>query len=329
VDGDGKAEIITGAGPGGGPHMKVFSGADLGLLFSFYAYHATFSGGVFVGAGDINGDGRRDVISGAGAGGGPHVKVFNGQDAEVLQSFYAYHPLFGGGVRVAAADVNGDGRDDVITGAGPGGGPHVRAFSGLDLAELASFYAYDVGFSGGVFVAGAPSAIQGAAMRLAGDQSSRQTSSAVTSDVVVSITQGGDGTRSVPATLELIHAAALARWREVGLSAERIDRLSRVRMQWVDLPDDLLGLATVSAVLIDRDAAGRDSFVDPTPMEDEELLSRETIDGRVDLLTVVLHELAHALGLDHSDGGLMDHELNADLRQLPGEELVEAVYGQW
>jgi FG-GAP repeat len=58
---------------------------------------------------------------------------------------------------VAALDVNGDGRADIITGAGPGGGPHVRIFDGLTGLQLQantndSFYAYDALFSGGVYV---------------------------------------------------------------------------------------------------------------------------------------------------------------------------------
>ena len=53
---------------------------------------------------------------------------------------------------MAAADVNGDGMADIITGAGPSGGPHVRAFSlaGGGVTEVASFYAYDPSFTGGV-----------------------------------------------------------------------------------------------------------------------------------------------------------------------------------
>jgi Putative Ig domain/Bacterial Ig domain/FG-GAP-like repeat/FG-GAP repeat len=153
VNGDGIVDIITGAGPTGGPHVRVFSGVDLSELASFYAYDPIFAGGIFVAAGDVNGDGRADIITGAGAGGGPHVKVFSGADLSVLASFFAYSPLHLGGVFVAAGDVNGDGRADIITGAGPGGGPHVRAFSGADFSELASFYAYNPIFAGGVSVA--------------------------------------------------------------------------------------------------------------------------------------------------------------------------------
>jgi uncharacterized protein (TIGR03118 family) len=153
VNGDGIDDIITGAGAGGGPHVKVFSGADGSLLFSFFAYDVRFGGGVNVAAGDVNGDGKADIITGAGAGGGPHVKAFSGADLSLLDSFFAYDPMFGGGVNVAAGDVNGDGKADIITGAGAGGGPHVKAFSGADLSLLASFFAFDVRFAGGVFVA--------------------------------------------------------------------------------------------------------------------------------------------------------------------------------
>ena len=134
VNGDGFADLIVGAGPGGGPHVKVFSGADGSLLASFYAYAPTFHGGVTVAAGDVNADGLADVVTGAGPGGGPHVKVFSGADFSTLASFYAYAPTFRGGVNVAVGDLNGDGSADVVAGAGPGGGPHVKLFDGASLA---------------------------------------------------------------------------------------------------------------------------------------------------------------------------------------------------
>ena len=154
VNGDGVADLVFGAGPGGGPHVRVVSGANPAVeLANFFAFSAAFTGGVFVAAGDVNGDGRADIIVGAGPGGGPHVRVFSGADLTELYSFFAFAPTFGGGVRVAAGAVNGDGRADIIVGAGPGGGPHVRVFSGADLTELHSFFAFAPTFTGGVFVA--------------------------------------------------------------------------------------------------------------------------------------------------------------------------------
>jgi uncharacterized repeat protein (TIGR01451 family) len=161
VNGDGVDEIVTGAGPGGGPHVQVLDVAHGGpaTVASFYAYHPAFGGGVFVACGDVDGDGRADVVTGAGPGGGPHVRAFSfpatGGIVEIA-GFFAYDPVFGGGVRVAAADVDGDGAADIITAAGRFGGPHVRVFriAGGTPIEIASFYAYDPAFAGGVYVAG-------------------------------------------------------------------------------------------------------------------------------------------------------------------------------
>src|SRR5262249_2903501 len=142
VNGDCSADIIVGAGAGGGPQVKVFSGKDGSLLMSFMAYDVNFHGGVTVAAGDVNGDGKADVITGAGPGGGPHVEVFSGATGGLLESFMAYDPAFRGGVYVAAGDLNGDGSADIITGPGAGGGPNVRAFNGRTGALMGNFLAY-------------------------------------------------------------------------------------------------------------------------------------------------------------------------------------------
>jgi 2',3'-cyclic-nucleotide 2'-phosphodiesterase (5'-nucleotidase family) len=166
LNNDGIKDIVVAAGPGGGPHVKVFDGLSGNEIASFFAYDANFRGGVNVAVGDLNGDGRLELITGAGAGGGPHVKAFalnfsaGRATTQEVASFFAYAPSFRGGVSVAAGDVNGDGASDIITGAGPGGGPHVKAFGFGAPApalgarqELASFYAYDANFRGGVSVA--------------------------------------------------------------------------------------------------------------------------------------------------------------------------------
>ena len=82
----------------------------------------------------------------------PLIRVVDPNTGE-SRGLAPYVSNFLGGVRVALGDVNGDGTLDIITGAGPGGGPHVRVFNGTDFSELASFYAYDHAFAGGVSVA--------------------------------------------------------------------------------------------------------------------------------------------------------------------------------
>lgn len=152
ITGDTLADIVTAAGPGGGPHVKVFDGNTGDVFLSFFAYGAGFSGGVYLATGDVDGDSVPDIVTGAGAGGGPHVKVFSGATGLEIRSFFAYTASFLGGVRVASADINGDGFSDIVTGAGAGGGPHVRVISGKDGTLLNEFFAYPATFVGGVYV---------------------------------------------------------------------------------------------------------------------------------------------------------------------------------
>ncbi len=154
VDHDGTADLIYAAGRGGGPRVQVVSGRTGFVLRDFYAYEPNFDGGVFVAAGDVNGDGFADIAVGAGQGGGPRVRVFSGQTGTILADFYAYEPQYGGGVTVALADLNGDTLADLAVGTGVGGGPRVRVFSAANPnAVLADFFAYEPNFGGGIYVA--------------------------------------------------------------------------------------------------------------------------------------------------------------------------------
>jgi hypothetical protein len=164
VTGDGVKDIITAPGPGGGPDVRVFDGATGAVVREFLAYNPAFTGGVFVAAGDVNGDGTPDIVTGAGAGGGPHVEVFSGIDSTRLASFLAYSANFFGGVSVAAGDINSDGKADIVTGPGPGGGPDVRVFDGVSDAIQREFLAYDSAFRGGVNVATIPGLLGGVAI---------------------------------------------------------------------------------------------------------------------------------------------------------------------
>jgi hypothetical protein len=153
VSGDGKADIITGTGAGGGPRVEVFDGVSGALVQNFFAYEPSFLGGVNVAAGDVMGDGHADVVTGTGVGGGPRVEVFDGVTGATLDNFFAYESSFRGGVNVAAGDVDGDGKADIITGTGFGGGPRVEVFDATTGQLVSNFFAFDPSFRGGVAVA--------------------------------------------------------------------------------------------------------------------------------------------------------------------------------
>jgi len=147
--------LVTGTGVGGGPHVQVFDAATGTLRFSFFPFDPGLTSGVRVASCDVNGDGFPDIVVGAGPGGGPHVRVFDGvtgaQLTDPIGSFFAYNPGFIGGVFVGCLP------NRVIVGAGAGGGPHVQV---LDLTAtqiagpLGSFFPYNAGYTGGVFVSG-------------------------------------------------------------------------------------------------------------------------------------------------------------------------------
>jgi len=142
LNNDGTKEIITGAGRGGGPQVRVFTKDGRPLIGGFFAYGQDFRGGVNVAVMDLNNDGIKEIITGAGPGGGPHVRVFTKDGRPLTGGFFAYDKNFRGGVSVATGNIDGQGDTEIITGAGPGGGPQVKIFS-KDGRALNQFFAYE------------------------------------------------------------------------------------------------------------------------------------------------------------------------------------------
>lgn len=104
--------LIIGAGVGSSPYVNVYN-----YLYEkegdWFAYERQFTGGVFVATGDIDGDGKDEVITGPGAGKGPRIKTFEG-DGTQISEFDAYSTFLTEGIRVRSADVDFDGVDDIL-----------------------------------------------------------------------------------------------------------------------------------------------------------------------------------------------------------------------
>jgi hypothetical protein len=140
--------------------VTVFNGANLAILESFNAFTPSFAGGVYVAFGEVNG--VAEIVTGAGAGGGPQIAVFGGAGGALLQSFYASNPNptdvltqnanANSGVRVGTTTANG--QLEILAGPGQGPPPVVDIFNGQSLALLDSFFAYDPSFRGDLFVGG-------------------------------------------------------------------------------------------------------------------------------------------------------------------------------
>lgn len=159
VTGDGEPDVVAGTGPGAPTRVVVIDGKTQGVLFDLAPFESAFTGGVYVAAGDLTGDGIADLAISPDEGGGPRVRVFSGNGFGQIADFFGIDdPAFRGGARVAAGDLNGDGVADLVVAAGFGGGPRVAAFDGHLLATgpvrvFADFLAFEPELRNGTFVA--------------------------------------------------------------------------------------------------------------------------------------------------------------------------------
>ena len=172
LDGDTVDDLIVAAGPGGGPRVRVIRVKDHADLANFYAYSPSFLGGVSVAAGLVDVSGRVSVVTGAGVGGSPHVKVFRDDlfkpfdntiepmdhrrampgslQMSVVSSFYGLDPAFRGGITVSVGSVaaQAGGTSRIIVAAGPGGGPVVSIWDATStMVQRDAHHPHDMGNS--------------------------------------------------------------------------------------------------------------------------------------------------------------------------------------
>lgn len=150
INGDGESEIVLSTEKGSQPMVRIYDKKGK-LLKQFLAYDKNFKGGVKLAIGDWDGNGWDDIIVAPGQGGGPHVKIFNGE-GKLLRQFFVGSIFSRGGASVSLGDVDNNGQNELVVGAGVGELPFIKIYN-KEAKLQGSFLVYSKDYLGGVNVA--------------------------------------------------------------------------------------------------------------------------------------------------------------------------------
>ena len=141
------------------------------------------------------------------------------------------------------------------------------------------------------------------------------------------------GTLTIPPDHDVVNQSASFGTGFVGLTADQLALLNQATITIADLADGYLALTIGTTITLDTDAAGYGWFIDPTPLTNEEfavganpwqftVLDSSAASGKMDLMTVLMHELGHVMGLGHVSSAvdgtrLMAGSIDPGIRRLP------------
>lgn len=318
VNGNGKADIVGRQGA----YWWVAKSTGSNFVNERWGVWSATASWVDVHVGDVDGDGLPDIVGRISSNGNWYVARSTGTSF-VTQLWGNWSPSVTW-LNVRVADVNGDGLADIVGRADNGNWTVARSTGTAFVNESWGNWPTDVVWQD-VLIGNFSNRVAEALHAAGSAPSNSASASALSEDELQWVVEA-----AIP---QLVTSAGLG----------KDDRtLASVTFQIADLPGTLLGQTLGTTILIDRNAAGFGWFVDRTPWADEEFWRSSTgellalpdgpADGRMDLLTVVMHELGHVLGFDHSDSGLMQPTLAPGVRyrwhDLLGDDLLNDGEGE-
>ena len=132
------APIVVGIDSGGGPYVTMWdrNGSGRGGFLPYFDFSV---GGIHVASGDIDGDGRDELVTVPGRGGRGEIRAFDASGERVGPT--ALSTTSGCGSRIAVGDVNGDDKADFVAGL-ERCSPNIQVFDGGSGKRLAFFGAF-------------------------------------------------------------------------------------------------------------------------------------------------------------------------------------------
>lgn len=154
TDGDGVDEYVVGAGATGGPQVEVYKQTGRKVA-SWFAFDRRTTAGLFVAAGDLDGDGQAEIAVGPNDGFRPEIEVYHA-DGSLLGTVTAFEASYTGGVRVGIIPSHNGQSGQIIAASGAGRDQEVRLFSWPQLKVVTSWSPFGANVAGnGLNVAGA------------------------------------------------------------------------------------------------------------------------------------------------------------------------------
>ena len=148
-NGDKKIEIAV-APQVGLPEVRLYN-EDGKLLNKFLAFESSYKGGVSLAAGDFYNDGIDELAVAPFGKRLSEIRIFD-KNFKIKKTWQAYSANFKSGLNLAAGDVNGDRRIEIVSAPADQGGSHIKIFS-PDGKVVSQFFAFDPSIVGGFKIA--------------------------------------------------------------------------------------------------------------------------------------------------------------------------------